>query len=108
MPTRAYGRILLPIRRLVALALSLALATGCAKSLRRSLVPPDSVSALDKKSAYLKAHLRDGRVYVLSPWTVDESARTVSGEGELRDTDRAVVAKGSQTFSIDDVALFET
>ena len=63
---------------------------------------------LDKRSRYLKAHMRDGGVYVLSQWAVDEAARTVSGEGKRYDAQRRAVAAGRQFFPLDEVALFET
>jgi hypothetical protein len=95
-------------RRAFACVLIVVLTTGCSRALLRSLVAPESAATLDKRSRYLKAHMRDGRVYILSPWAVDEAARTVSGMGELRNADRGLMTKGSQVFSIDDVALFET
>ena len=58
---------------LVVLALS-PLGSGCSYPPRmaKSLVPPEKAATLDRKAPYLKAHLRDGRVYLLTHWSVDE------------------------------------
>jgi hypothetical protein len=73
----------------------------------RALVPPDGVRTLDKRAPYLKAHLRDGGVYVLSDWSVDEGSRTVEGQGERQGPDRTTLETGRFTIAIDRVALFE-
>src|SRR5262249_14935806 len=96
-------------RILVACVLATALLGGCSvKRLSRTLTPPDQVSSLDRRSPYLKAHLRDGRVLILSQWNADATARTVSGQGDALDANRAVVARGAFTVPLDSVALFET
>src|SRR5262245_7931007 len=74
----------------------------------RELVPPEQAPTLDKRSRYLKAHLRDGRVYVLDAWKVDEAAGTVTGTGELLGVDRVALERGEFTLRSADVAIFET
>jgi hypothetical protein len=59
-------------------ALTLALADGgCSypPQIKRTLVPPETPGTLDRKAPYLKAHLRDGGVYLLARWTVDEALK---------------------------------
>jgi len=63
---------------------------------------------IDHKSPFLKAHMRNGDVYILSPWSVDAAARTVSGDGTRLDPNRTRVGNGTQVISLDSVALFET
>ncbi len=96
-------------RILVLCVLATSLLAGCSvKRLSRTLTPPDQASSLDRKSPFLKAHMRDGRVLVLSEWSADSAARTVSGRGDALDVNRAVTTRGSFTVSLDSVALFET
>jgi hypothetical protein len=52
--------------------------------------------------------MRDGRVYVLSEWVVDEQAQQVRGNGVLLGANRAPLEQGPLTVRISEVALFET
>jgi hypothetical protein len=90
------------------LAMVAALQLGCAYKIRRTLKAPEEASTLDGKSRYLKVHMRDGGLYVLLNWNVDEATRTVVGLGDQYDADRNVLRSGRFTLSIADVALFET
>jgi len=63
---------------------------------------------LNEKSPFLKAHMRDGKVYVLTQWAVGDKARLVSGQGEVLDVNRRVLQKGAIEIPFDDVVLFET
>jgi hypothetical protein len=92
----------------LAVGLASAAAIGCAKKLERSLVPPERAATLDGESRYLKVHMRDGGLYVLTDWSVDERARTVTGTGDRFDARREVVSTGVATIQIGDVVLFET
>ena len=85
------------------------LLAGCSvKRLSRALTTPDHIAELDRSSPFLKAHMKDGRVLVLSQWRADTSARTVVGHGETLDANRSVVGQGTFTVPLDSVALFET
>lgn len=96
-------------RTFVSCILAVSLLAGCSvKRVSRALVPPDQVSSLDRNSPFLKAHMRDGRVLVLSQWRADPTARTVSGRGDALDANRGVVTRGDFTVPLDSVALFET
>lgn len=83
---------------------------GCdrTKVLRRTLVDPTEVGTVDRRLPYLKAHLRDGHVVVLSRWSVDTAGGAVVGEGERLNVNRQPVRAGAQTIALDSVALFET
>ncbi len=87
---------------------SLALAAACIHRVERRLVPSDQAATLDGRSAYLKAHLKNGYVYLLSGWRADSGGRVISGTGQLFDVNRAPVASGAFRFPSDSVALFET
>jgi hypothetical protein len=93
--------------RVVALFLVVAiLPSACKSKLTGQLVEPESAATLDREAAVLKAHMLDGRVYVLEDWSV--SGERVSGDGELYGVDRAVEETGFLGFPIDSVAIFET
>jgi hypothetical protein len=83
---------------------------GCSrvKKQQRTLTEPAQVATIDRKSPFIKAHMRDGAVYVLSPWSFDATARSVSGQGERLDANRTPVATGAHVIPLDSVALFET
>ena len=81
---------------------------SCATVLHRELVSSDDVVNLDKKSPFLKAHMLNGEVYLLSKWEVDSENKTILGEGSLLNINREVVQTGALEVSIDSVALFET
>ncbi|HKA90679.1 MAG TPA: hypothetical protein VKE22_23620 [Haliangiales bacterium] len=81
---------------------------ACTAHVDRSLTLPINAAGLDKRSAFLKAHMKDGSVYLLRRWTVNSPQRLVAGIGELQDAHRRVVAKGPFEVRLDDVALFET
>jgi hypothetical protein len=94
-----------PGRALLALGLLL---LACAPTrVRRDIVAPSQASTLDRRSPYLKAHLRTGYVYVLESWAVD-SGGTVTGRGSLLTPDREVADQGEFRLPGDSVALFET
>lgn len=84
--------------------------TGCSPYLRikREIRTISQFNLLDKKSPFLKVHMLNGRVYILSKWRVDEEDKTVSGNGDLLDINRNLIKKGSFSASLDEVAIFET
>lgn len=101
-----------PIRRgpvpvAAILAVQLALA-GCAHRLERTLLPREEASRLDRDSHFLKAHMLDGDLYVLTGWQVDGRAGVVVGSGDHYDPQRRLVARGGFRLPIRSVALFET
>lgn len=97
-----------PGRRWVLLLLLLGAAGACARAVTRTLVSPADVGSLDGESPFLKAHLADGGVYVLSAWRVDSDSSTIVGTGQLYDANREQVDSGAMRVAVDSVALFET
>jgi len=58
---------------------------------------------------YLKAHLRDGQVYILTDtWAIDTVQHQVTGQGRLYDVNRRLVNSGPVSVPIDSVVIFET
>jgi hypothetical protein len=89
-------------------ALLLGSALGPSCTLRRELVDPTAAYRLDGKAPVLKAHMRDGAVFVLEHWTVDEPHGVVRGSGVEYDLERRVAASGDLQVPLPQVALFET
>lgn len=98
----------------------LLLPAGCSvKRLDRKQLSPDEVrnGALrnfaggkggQEEDRYLKAHMLNGAVYVLSEWEVDSLSNTVTGRGRLYDTYRQESVCDTCLIDIDSVAIFET
>lgn len=84
------------------------LSAGCVQRMQRRVTVPEASGTLDRRSPFLKAHLRDGGLLVMSQWSVDDSARLVTGAGTRYDARRAVTGEGPHAFTLDSVVLFET
>ncbi len=93
-------------RRVSIVAIAL-LSTFCTVPVRKRSFSTNPTS-LDHGARYLKAHLRNGDVVVLSQWSIDSGEKNISGTGDHYDADRKVVEHGAVTVPIDSVALFET
>jgi len=73
-------------RHPVLLSSCLLLAAACTlRTLERRIVSPDQAQTLDRRSPFLKAHLRSGHVYVFSTWTWSDSTGRVIGDATLYD-----------------------
>lgn len=106
-------------RALVALVLTAALC-GCGstvKSVERKDVPSEDlrrwtagdIQDKQKASPFLKAHMRNGDLFVLNNWSVSADRSAVTGEGSHFDMWRNLLrASGTQSVPIDSVVLFET
>ncbi len=81
---------------------------GCAKTLQRRVTPPEEVATLDRRAPFLKAHLRDGHVYVLSPWRHETDSARIVGHGVRLGVNRDTLARGDFAVPLDSVVLFET
>lgn len=65
-------------------------------------------ATVNRSAHYLKAHLRNGDLYLLSDWKIDAAEKNVTGTGDHYDANRGVIDHGTLTLPIDSVALFET
>ena len=95
-------------RRVGLLAVIGVLFSACVHKVERELADPSRSTALDTDSEFLKAHMRDGGLYVLTAWDVNEADERVSGHGTLFDYNRRVLDTGLFEVALDSVALFET
>lgn len=108
MEGQAYRAVTIALRR-ASVALVVLAAVGCGlKTLERRIVSPDQAQTLDRRSPFLKAHLRSGHVYVFSTWTWSDSTGRVVGDATLYDAARSRVDSGHYDVRRDSVALFET
>ena len=61
------------------------------------------------KKPFLKAHMRNGDVYVFAEnWVIDTIKKNVSGQGKKFDFNRKLTFEGAIVLSIDSVVIFET
>jgi len=83
---------------------------GCSgiRTVKRTTATPENIDELPQKARFLKAHMRDGSLYVLDSWKVLPGDSAVEGTGERRDVNRDAVGGGPFVIPIDSVALFET
>ncbi len=62
-----------------------------------------------QEEIFLKAHLKNGDVYILKDsWEVDTADNRISGVGSRFDYNRNKISEGSQSISLNSVAIFET
>ncbi len=57
-------------------------------------------------SPFLKAHLKNGNVYVLTDWAADP--QSISGEGVLLSINREILSEGQFVVTLDSVSIIET
>jgi len=99
------------MRARYALLVAFVVSSGaCVKTVDKHVFEPDVTLAASGElhASTLKAHMRDGSLFVFDEWRADEAARRVDGSGIRYDLDRNVVTTGSLGLTIDSVALFET
>ena len=97
------------VNRVSLLVLLLLLAApACAKRLNRRMTAPGSISTVDRQAPFLKVHMRDGSLFVLSPWSSNDAERRVSGTGAHYGVARDVLQTGEFSVSLDSVAIVET
>ncbi|MGE5682785.1 MAG: hypothetical protein ACM34K_18115 [Bacillota bacterium] len=92
--------------------------SGCSslKDVKREGFSADSIKSLNDprltqlkdRSPYLKAHMKDGSLYVLQNWKVDKSKQFLTGSGTLYDQYRDSLCSGEFNLNVGSVALFET
>lgn len=77
-------------------------------TVRRQVAEPSQIATLDKHAPFLKAHERDGSVYVLKSWVLDSATRVIRGTGNKLDANRRVVASGALSAPLDSTLLLES
>ncbi len=81
---------------------------------RRSVAPEafqqwsaEETADMQKKSPFLKAHMRNGDLFVLQKWSGGANG-VVTGNGSHYNATRTLLASGDFSLAIDSVAVFET
>jgi hypothetical protein len=86
---------------------------------RREINSTDQIQYLNPENKFMKVHMKDGSVFILNFWFLDDVQNNLSGYGELLNIQRRVVERRIRTdnrkeiidpftFSLDEVALVET
>lgn len=73
-----------------------------------ALLAPAQVPGQTKESPYLKAHLKDGGVYVLDSWRMAPDGAHLEGTGSRFTVLREPAGTGPQSIPVDSIALLET
>jgi len=94
------------MRTSAVLGVVLAAAPACVHHIERTVSP--EIATVDRKAAFLKIHMKNGDLYVLSEWRADEQRRRITGRGDQLGADRLVVRRGELEVEMADVALYET
>jgi hypothetical protein len=81
---------------------------GTLQTVKRQTVTPENIRKIPHERPFLKAHLKDGSVCVLSRWSVTVGDTAVEGDGERLDLDRNRAFSGHMSVPMDSVALFES
>lgn len=96
------------MNRIIPAGGALALLLGCAMRVERTMIQPSALATVDSRAPYLKAHMRDGSLFVLSTWMTNDTTRIVTGAGKRYAVDRTLHPDTSHVVAIDSVAIFET
>jgi hypothetical protein len=94
------------MRLLAVVAVPLGLSLACVHRLERTVTP--QLVTVDHEVPYLKVHMKNGDLFVLSAWQADEPHKQVTGRGEQLGADRVRVHAGEHRIAMADVALYET
>ncbi len=90
----------------------LILCMGCALHVQQKALHEPAAwnlrGSLDGQSPWLKAHLPNGDLYLLSNWQVDEAGDMITGEGTRLNARREVIDSGAFSVPLDSIAIFES
>lgn len=78
------------------------------KKVHRETLSADDYKHLNAGSPYLKIHMHNGQLYILTTWLTEDSTHSVSGDGTLLGINRDTLQAGRFVVPIDSVAIFET
>jgi hypothetical protein len=81
-------------------------------TVEKKIYPPQLASQVAKigdKSPFLKVHMKDGGLYILKSWKIDEENKTIKGKGIYYSIDRSSTEeKDLFIIDLESVALLET
>jgi hypothetical protein len=93
------------------LSMSLVLTTSCSNPrIERTTSPPDEM-IYERSSAelpYLKLHMKNGELYVLSDWMINKDTKEVTGSGSHQNLNREILDVGDFQIPLQQIVLVET
>ena len=104
--TTACSRILILL-----LSLGLILSTSCSNPrIDRTTSTPDEMryESSSKELPYLKLHMKNGELYVLSDWDINRNSNEVTGNGSHQNLNREIMDEGDFQIPLQQIVLAET
>lgn len=93
------------------------LMVGCvARHVERKNISPElfqksstsQINQMKTSSPFLKAHMKNGNLYIFDSWDTDDAKLAITGRAALYSTTREVMDKNQYILGFDSVALLET
>ncbi len=103
-----YRRVLLRAAAALSVVALVAPSACGLKTVQRTTLQPAELPTTDHRPAYLKLHLENGHLFILSDWHADSTRGHVSGHGVLLDHNRQTLSTGDATVPFGDIVLVET
>lgn len=75
---------------------------------RQSLPTPLNTQNNLQSAPYIKLHMLNGMVYILSDWQIAQNEEFVSGNGDLYGINRNKISSGDFSVPVDQIAIAET
>lgn len=91
---------------ILAIALALFLLSCRTQRVSRELVAVENAKKLYAK--YLKVHVSDGSLYLLTNWKINDKEKIISASGNLYDLNRRFITAGKFYIPFDKIAVLET
>ena len=79
---------------------------GCGLQLQRNMYPPQKINEMPYD--VIKVHMKNGELYILDHWRVDENNKILKGIGRHYGLHRELLKKDSFNIPIDSIALIES
>lgn len=95
---------------LILISIELILQSGCGSRIERISKPPDQFPAKQSTSdlPFIKLHMKNGELYVLEKWEVNNDSVRVDGTGKLYDLNRATISSGKFKVPLNQIVIAET
>lgn len=100
------GRQITPLTVIFAIALPVFLLSCQTQRVSRELIAVEHAKNMQAK--YLKAHINDGSLYLLTTWNINDQQKIISATGDLYDPNRRLVRAGKFVIPFDDIQVLET
>jgi hypothetical protein len=105
------------IRSVVVFIVILIVASGCKIApVKREIKRVNEIQSVSPSNKFVKAHMKDGKVYILYNWHFDSGNNIIDGHGVYLDVNRNLIEERGKSVqnknpfhvSLTDVALIET